>query len=359
MDRKGVYTVILAGILAISCSRTSAPVEEGLPGPVLLEQITNYKCYPCKGASEVLDSFQSLYPDRVFLVKVHVDVPYPGDPLYIDRSDSVVRYYGLNPEAGVPILVIGGDYVEVGFDDAQRGDYVERWFNKMKELAISDDPYSPSMEAYHTSLGLDIRVETGSPLSPEHRSFMTITERHVPLPDGSVKPYSHFAMRAHFPDSMHISMDVDSTWNSDSLFVVFHVHDADGRVVSVGGKPLERAFVINFLSTGTGEADTTVEVNGEARFEMHVENRMSRAALYTLRLLNVPRDWTSIVCIGNACVRGTTASDTLQPGEVKEGSGFYFTIIPTTVDTVSIEVILEVSDRPVLREAMRAEVKVR
>ncbi len=359
MDRKGVYTLIFAGVFLASCSRTSAPVEEGLAGAVLLEQITNYKCYPCKGASEVLDSFQSLYPDRVFLIKVHVDVPYPGDPLYIPQSDSVVRYYGLNPDAGVPILVIGGSYTEVGFDDAQRADYEERWFNRMKELAITDDPYSPSIEAYHTSLGLDVRVETASPLSSGHRPFLTITERQVPLPDGSVKPYSRFAMRARFPDSTRISMDVDSTWNPDSLFVVFHVHDADGRVISTGGKPVERAFVLNFLSTGSHQADTTVEVNGEARFKMHVENRMSRAALYTLRLLNVPRDWTSIVCIGNACVSGTTASDTLQPGEVKEGNEFYFTIIPTTVDTVRIDVVLEVSDRPALREVMEAEVRVR
>ncbi len=358
MDRKGLYTLMLGGILIAACSRTSAPVEEGLGGPVLLEQITNYKCYPCKGASEVLDSLQSAYPDRVFLIKVHVDVPYPGDPLYIPGSDSVVQYYGLNPDAGVPILVIGGDYTEVGFDDAQRADYVERWFNKMKELAVLDDPYSPSIEAYHTSLGLDVRVETTSPVSSDHRSFLTITEKHVPLPSGSVKPYSHFAMRARFPDSTHVAMEMDSTWNPDSLFAVFHVHDANGRVISVGGKPVERAFVLYFLSSGTDWADTTVQVNGEAKFKMHVENRMSESALYTLRLVNVPRDWTSVVCIGNACVSGTTASDTLQPGEIKEGNEFYFTIIPTTVDTVQIDVILQVDDRPILQEVMKAEVRV-
>ena len=357
MARK-ITSVLILSALLLSCKKSTEPGEGGLQNPILVEQITNYKCAPCRGAGEVLDSLHALYPDKIFLVRVHVNQPYPGDPIYNPGSDTIVSYYSLNPSSGVPILLIDGDYSEVGFDDAQREDYATRWFNKMVELSQEPEEYQLDIRAYRTSMGIHVELNPDKPLNQSHVPFIAITERHAPLPSGSVKPYSHYAMRYLVKGSLEADVVIDSTWNPDSLFAIGHVHDASKKVIAVRGREPGTAFIAYFLSTGTHYHDTTVQLNGEANFDMHIENFMPEPTIYTLKLDNVPRDWTSVVCIGNACVSGTIASDTLQPGEIKEGDYFHFTIIPTTNDSAVIEAEIYQENIPVLKEILKGEVKV-
>ena len=357
MVRKAA-SILIISVLVLSCKRATEPEEMGLLNPILVEQITNYKCAPCKGASEILDSLHSLYPNKILLLRIHVDEPYPGDPIYNPGADTIVSYYSLNPSAGVPILLIDGNYSEVGFDDAQREDYATRWFNKMVELSQEPAEYRLDIKAYRTSMGIHINLNPDKPLSQDHIPFIAIAEKHAPLPSGSVKPYSNYAMRHLVKGNLEADVVIDSTWNPDSLFVIGHIHDASRKVVAVDGRDPETAFIVYFLSTGTHYHDTTVQLNGEANFDMHIENRMPEPTLYTLKLNNVPRDWMSIVCIGNACVSGTIASDTLEPGEIKEGPYFHFTIIPTTSDSVVIEAEIYQEDKPVLKEVLKGEVRV-
>ncbi|MEO0195261.1 MAG: hypothetical protein ABIL88_03275 [candidate division WOR-3 bacterium] len=114
-----------------------------------MEQVTNYQCTPCKGANEVIDSLADAHPDKIFPIRYHVNTPYPGDPLNNEYADSMVSFHGLDLSRGVPITLIGGDFVDYGYDDNQRADYVQRWYNRIKEKSQTQPYYTaPLMSVF-------------------------------------------------------------------------------------------------------------------------------------------------------------------------------------------------------------------
>jgi len=314
-------------------------VESPLQNPVVVEQITNYLCTPCKGAAEIIDSLDEAFPDNVVVVRYHADEPYAGDPIYNPYTDTVLNFYGLNTADGVPITVIGGDWSEHGYDDTKREDYAERWFNVMRDKASQPPKYRPSVSSLmgDSLIVADVIVEPSKASSDVVRTMLT--EYEAPLPPSAVKPYSNYAVRAG-TNSSHAEFVVDSSWNESNLYITVVINDPSGAVVgSYQGKV--GTYTLENLSN---DGDTVVPLNEYSMVYLRMENRTDQDLTLTFRVNGIPRDWNNTICWG-VCLSDTTMiTNTLEAGASTPDHGMYFSVYPTTADTAYITVEVRYSD---------------
>ncbi len=347
MVRKAL-AVLTAGLIVLTAckKKEDGGGEEALPYPVVVEQVTNYMCVPCKGANEIVDSLDEVYGDKLIVVRYHANDPYVGDPVYTSYTDSVLSLYGLNTSDGVPITVIGGDYNEHGYDDTRRGDYVERWNNLILERGQRVPKYSLTVSSLVGDSMAVIDVSTSPSKAASDVVRTMLAEYHVPLPSGSVKPYSNYAVRAG-TNSTHAEFVVDTSWNLDNLYVTVVVNSSDGTVL---GAYQSKAGTYT-LSNVSNDGDTTAPLNEYTTVYLRMENRTDRDLSLTFKLSGIPRDWSNTICWGMCLSDTLMVSNTLPAGSTTPDHGMYFAVYPTTIDTADITVRVYLNDDPrVFRE---------
>jgi len=353
MVRK-TLTVLVAGLIILTACKKKGEDGEadgGLPYPVVVEQVTNYLCVPCKGANEIVDSLDGAYGDKLVVVRYHANDPYTGDPLYTTYTDSLLSLYGLSTSDGVPITIIGGDYSEHGYDDTRREDYVSRWVNLIKERAQNVPRYSITATSTvgDSLVVIDVSLNPGKAASDVVRTMLT--EYNAPLPSGSVKPHSNYAVRAG-TNSTHAEFVVDTSWNVDNLYVTVVVNSSDKKVV---GSYQAKAGTYT-LSNLSNDGDTTAPLNQYTTVYLRMENRTDRDLNLTFRLSGIPRDWSNTICWG-VCLSDTTmVSNTLSAGATTPDHGMYFAVYPTTVDTADITVRVYLNDDPRIFRQLKVRV---
>ena len=342
MVRKAL-AVLTAGLVVLAACKKdeNGGAEEALPYPVVVEQVTNYMCVPCKGANEIIDSLDEAYGDKLVVVRYHANDPYVGDPVYTPYTDSVLSLYGLSTSDGVPITVIGGDYSEHGYDDTRRDDYVERWNNLILERGQNVPKYAVSATSLvGDSLAvIDVSLNPGKAASDVVRTMLT--EYHVPLPSGSVKPYSNYAVRAG-TNSTHAEFVVDTSWNTANLYVTVVVNSSDKKVVGA----YQGKAGTYLLSNVSNDGDTTAPLNQYTTVYLRMEHRTDRDLNLTFKLSGIPRDWNNTICWGMCLSDTNMVSNTLPAGATTPEHGMYFAVYPTTVDTADITVRVYLNDDP-------------
>ncbi|MEO0214622.1 MAG: hypothetical protein ABIL12_03805 [candidate division WOR-3 bacterium] len=359
MVKKVLPVVILAVIFAYSCKKRGEGGSGGgeeLPYPILVEQVTNYQCTPCKGANEVIDSLADAHPDKIFPIRYHVNTPYPGDPLNNEYADSMVSFHGLDLSRGVPITLIGGDFVDYGYDDNQRADYVQRWYNRIKEKSQTQPYYNPTVELIYGDGAIDVSISLDKPLQSGDNPKIFLSEYNVPLPPGSEKPYSNYALRGMI-NGTGGTFVVDTAWDVNNLYVIFAIFNPSKRVVG-----LSRVKVSNTSNTFTFYATDpvvdTIDSGAISKFHLYAKNNTNKDLVMTLMISGVPRFWNTAVCWG-ICISGNRITDTLHSGEETGFGTFYFSITPTTKDSANITAEFFLSDKPHIKRSVNFKVYVR
>ncbi len=324
----------------------------GLPYPVVVEQVTNYLCVPCKGANEIIDSLDGVFGEKLVVVRYHVNDPYDGDPLYTPYSDQVLSLYSLNTSSGVPITVIAGEYKEHGYDESKHGDYVERWMNVIEEKAQVEPSYKPTVDALMGDSVVKVGVDVGGSLPSGYTVRTLLTEYGVPLPPNSVKPRSNYAVRAGV-HSDSATFVLDTSWNQDNLFITVIVNSSDKRVVGAyQGKP--GTYTLTNLSN---DGDTTVPLNQYSTVYLGMENRSDRDLDLVFTVDGIPRDWSNTICWG-VCLSDTNmVSNTLEAGATVGGHSMYFSVYPTTVDSATITVRVYLREDPRVFRQIKVRVR--
>ncbi len=352
MVRKALAVLKVGLIVLSACKKKENGGDEGgLPYPVVVEQVTNYMCVPCKGANEIIDSLDEAYGDKLIVVRYHANDPYVGDPVYTPYTDSVLSLYGLSTSDGVPITVIGGDYSEHGYDDTRKDDYVEKWNNLILERGQRVPKYSISATSLvGDSLAvIDVSLSPGKAASDVVRTMLT--EYHVPLPSGSVKPYSNYAVRAG-TNSTHAEFVVDTSWNTGNLYVTVVVNSSDGKVVGAY-RGEAGTYTLKNVSNG---GDTTAPLNQYTSVYLRMENRTDRDLNLTFKISGIPRDWSNTICWGMCLSDTFMVSNTLPAGSTTPEHGMYFAVYPTTLDTANITVRVYLNDDPRIFRELKVRV---
>ncbi|NPB04145.1 MAG: hypothetical protein GXO39_07020 [Thermotogae bacterium] len=340
MVRKVAPTLILGFILLGCKDKEEGGTDTPLPNPVVVEQVTNYMCVPCKGSAEIIDSLDEAYDDKVVVVRYHVNDPYTGDPLYSPYSDSLLNFYGLNTSEGVPITVIGGDYREHGYDDTKRDDYAQKWFNVMQERSQIEPKYHPTVSSLMGDSLVVIDVSTSSKASSDVVRTL-LTEYDAPLPPSAVKDHSNYVVRAGI-NSSHAEFVLDSAWNDNNLFVTVIINSYDGKVVGSYQGKVETYTLENLSNDG----DTIAPLEEYTMVYLRMKSKSGRDLPLTFRLEGIPRDWNNTICWG-VCLSDTNAvSNTLEAGSTTPDHGMYFSVYPTTIDTADITVKVHLQDDP-------------
>ncbi len=351
MGRKALILLIIL----FGCKKGTSDEQIDFVNPVLVEQFTNYNCIPCKGANEIVDSLQILYPDKVFTIRYHVNFPYPNDPLYTPYSDSAVSYYNLNLSQGVPITIILGSYIEIGYDDALRSDYIQRWFNKMKELSKNSPFYNASgiIEYFGNSVNVNISLDKN--LSSNHKANIYITEYNVQLPSGSAKPYSNFALRKAF-NGLNASFEIDTSWKIQDLHTVFVVRDENRNILSLWQGKVSSGFEVLSYKL---QSDSIVSIllNETFKFYLKLKNNTNQTQKIIIDVSGLPRDWIPTLCFKGVCRNTTNVIDSLLPGYETGDGSFYFGAIATTNESAIIDMKVSIENKN-LYKTIRGRVNV-
>jgi len=340
MERKAFILLIL---IAFGCKKKDNSENISLNNPVLIEQFTNYKCVPCNGANEIIDSLQKIYPDKIYVIRYHVNVPYPNDPLYNNYVDSAIAYYNVDLNAGVPITIISGVFKEVGYDDAYREDYKQRWFNKMKEFSNNNFSYisNGKIEIFGNSANININLDKN--LSPSHKANIYITEYNVSLPSGSSKPYSNFALRIAF-NGTSANFQIDTNWNKNNLYALFVIRDENKNVISLWQDKFSN---YNEILSYSLQSDSVINVNlnETGKFFLKLKNNTNETQTIMIDISGFPKDWIPVLCFKGICRNSTTLIDSLLANYETQDSSFYFGIIPTTYENSIIEMKVSILNK--------------
>ncbi|MCS7244826.1 MAG: hypothetical protein N2504_01790 [candidate division WOR-3 bacterium] len=333
--------ILILLVLIFACKKKEVSEDTTLINPILVEQFTNYKCFPCNGANEIVDSFQRVYSDKVFVVRYHVNVPYPNDPIYIPYSDSMVNYYNLDLSSGVPITIISGGFKDIGYDDTQREDYKQRWLNKMREFSKIEYQYKANGNVEHFGNSANVNITLDKSLSPNHRANIYITEYDVKLPQGSSKPYSHFALRSA-STGLSANFTINESWNKNNLYILFVIRDENKKVISLWQGKLPNEILTYYLQN---DSILNVNQNETGKFYLKLKNNTNQVQRILIDISGVPKTWTPILCFRGVCRNTTTLEDSILPNYETADSAFYFGFIPTTSENVIIEMKVSIEGK--------------
>lgn len=335
------WKILILLVLIFACKKKEVSEDTILNNPVLVEQFTNYKCFPCNGANEIVDSFQRVYNDKIFVIRYHVNVPYPNDPLYIPYVDSIVNYYNLNLNSGVPVTIISGSFKDIGYDDTQREDYKQKWLNKMSEFSKDTYQYRAIGNVEHFGNSANVSITLDKSLSPNHKANIYITEYDVKLPQGSSKPYSHFALRSAFT-GLSANFTINENWNKNNLYVLFVIRNENKRVISLWQGKLSNEILTYYLQ---GDSILYVNQNETGKFDLKLKNNTNQVQRILIDISDFPKTWIPILCFKGVCRNTTTLSDSLLPGYETPDGAFYFGFIPTTDEDITIEMKVSIQGK--------------
>jgi len=227
-------TVLLSIIFLINFSLKAQEERK-----VLVEVFTNSHCPLCPAAHNVIDNYlNGPNGDKISYIFYHMIYPYSDDPLYWDSqegSDARNNYY--NPVAATP---------QGWFDGTHQGS-TSGWTSSLNNLVTTQSPLNIILTGGKTPNQFYINAEltrTGNISENDLVIHFVVVEdlffdgrnsisnhKHVmrimlPTPDGQ-----SFAINLNEIKNISQTINLDPTWDADSLSVVVFVQSVSSKTV--------------------------------------------------------------------------------------------------------------------------------
>jgi hypothetical protein len=298
--------LLLAAVLGLFASTTLAQA----PRKVLMEEFTNTGCPPCATTDPIMDAFETIYGDRLVVLKYHVSWPDANDPFYKDQkalNEANVRgqtYYGVT---GVPSVRMGGAYdLFPSSIPALRSAYesaleIPAPFTIAVTQTIEGDSIIANVTVTRTGdiLATDLRLGVvfaerfsdfkGSNNAPHHTNIVRRIAGGVDKPEGSIAG-PDLALELNTPTSFRYAFKIGSTWNREELMTVAFVQSASSKEV------FQAEWTVPALSVSLPSANfVNIVGQGEKTLTYTIKNPSNEPLTITPTLSKVtgwPTKWT-------------------------------------------------------------------
>jgi len=261
-------TVLLSIIFLINFSLKAQEERK-----VLVEVFTNSHCPLCPAAHNVIDTYlNGPNGDKISYIFYHMIYPYSDDPLYWDSqegSDARNNYY--NPVAATP---------QGWFDGTHQGS-TSGWTSSLNNLITTQSPLNIILTGGKTPNQFYINAEltrTGNISENDLVIHFVVVEdlffdgrnsisnhKHVmrimlPTPDGQ-----SFAINLNETKNISQTINLDPTWDADSLSVVVFVQ-------SVSSKTVYQSATINYDELNVTDVQNESSIPSEFKLEQNYPN---------------------------------------------------------------------------------------